>query len=235
MLKITWKLGLSLILINDISYAILTHVQGSYFEGNGETVYYPCTGGGEPLVIFGNLYGSNHIINSKMKQDPIYLKNTFVRLPLEVANFAQAVDFSDKYLIIQSQNPATDAQYIKITLQKKDGTPFYINTVNFASISLETGERFVTNYKINLSNSVVITQPTPIRMYSFQQDIGANVFKNTNKMEAFQYSWNQNTAWSDTRNIYNSKIKYSFKAQPTSTPSIFNGYGFWICGSENAK
>lgn len=235
MIKKTCQVGFFLLFISEYSYANLTHISGSYFESNGEKVFYPCAGGGEPLVIYGSMFGSNNIINSKIKQEPIYLKSVFARLPLEVSNFAQTADFSDRFLIIQSQNPATDAQYVKLSLQKKDGTPFYINTVNFASAYVENGEKYVTNYKINLSNAVVMTQPTPIRLYSFQQDIGVNVFKNTNKAEAFQFTWNQNAAWSDTRNINNSKIRYNFKAQPTIDPSVFNGYGFWICGSENGK
>ncbi len=145
MRKKTCKVGFILLLISGNSYANLTHISGSYFESNGEKVFYPCTGGGEPLVIYGSLFGSNYIINSKIKQEPSYVKSTFIRLPLEVANFAQTADFSDRFLIIQSQNPATDTQYVKLSLQKKDGTQFYINTVNFASISMENGERYVTN------------------------------------------------------------------------------------------
>lgn len=230
------KISVLMLIVSGSSYAELKHVNGSYFDDNGEKIFYPCTGGGEPLVIYGSTLSSNYLIVSKNKIEPIYIKEGFDFLPLEVANYAQSSENSDQFLIINSQNPATESQYVKIGIQKKDGSNFYVNTVNLASVVTNSDEQFVTNYKITINNNSISSRIIPIKLYSFQQDIGVNIFKNAKKIEAMQYTWNQKTPWTDfSHPTVSSIVKYNFKAQVTSEPHFMNGFGYWICGEEKGK
>ncbi len=235
-LNILKKITLLSLIISGTSYAELKHINGSYFDDNGEKIFYPCTGGGEPLVIYGSTLSSNYLIVSRNKIEPIYIKNGFDFLPLEVTNFAQSTENSDQFLIINSQNPATESQYVKIGIQKKDGSNFYVNTVNLASVASNEDDQFVTNYRISINNKMVSSRIIPIKLYSFQQDIGVNIFNNAKKIEAQQFTWNQKTPWTDYSHPgVSSLVKYNFKAQITSEPHYMNGFGYWICGEEKGK
>ncbi|WGL61219.1 hypothetical protein QEJ31_06395 [Pigmentibacter sp. JX0631] len=225
------KISLSLILSGNI-YANIKHINGSYFDDNGVKIFYPCTGGGEPLIIYGNAASSNNLVSSKNKVEPIYIKEGFKSQNLEVSNAAQSEENSDQYLIIKSENPATSGQYVKFNLEKVNGEKFYINTVNLASVSAANENKIVTNYSVKIDNSIVVSRILPIKMYSFQQDIGVNIYKNLNNIEVQQFVWDQTIPWTDySHPNLSSLIKLNFRAKATTENFNFNGYGYWICGN----
>ena len=225
------KISLSLMFSGNI-YANIKPISGSYFDDNGVKIFYPCTGGGEPLIIYGSASSSNDLISSKNKIEPLYIKEGFKSKGLEVSNTAQSEESSDQYLIIKSENPATSGQYVKLNLEKINGENFYINTVNLSSVTPSDANKIVTNYSIKVDNSLMISRVLPIKMYSFQQYIGVNIYKNLSNVEVLHYVWDQTIPWSDySHPNLSSSIKLNFKAKVTNESSTFNGYGYWICGS----
>nr|BFD30790.1 hypothetical protein GTC16762_04080 [Pigmentibacter ruber] len=225
------KISLSFLLSGNI-YASIKHINGSFFDDNGVKIFYPCTGGGEPLIIYGSASSTIDLISSKNKIKPIYIKEGFKSENLEVSFSAQSDETSSQFLVIKSENPATSGQYVRFNLAKINGDKFYVNTTNIASVAAENDSKIVTNYNINVDNSLTISRILPIKMYSFQQDIGVNVFRNLSNLEVQQFVWDQTLPWTDYSHAnLSSIIKLNFKAKATSEISTFNGYGYWVCGN----
>ena len=126
-----------MLFISEYSYANLTqYISGSYFESNGES-FYPCAGGGEPLVIYGSMFEVITSLISKIKQEPIYLCIcTFATRSLKLCNKQLTVPIGFNY---PKSKSLTDAQYVKLSLQKKMELHLY-QYCQLASAYVENGE-----------------------------------------------------------------------------------------------
>lgn len=66
------------------AFATLEHINGKNFVENGLNISYPCTAGGEPLVIYSTEVHNKKPISSKNKIVPVYTKTGFIGTPIEI-------------------------------------------------------------------------------------------------------------------------------------------------------
>jgi hypothetical protein len=209
--------------------AMLTHMTGGQFVENGVSISYPCSAGGEPLVIYGTPIQNKTPISSKTTLYPLYIKEGYQADPLVVAEAAQSNAKSPLYLITQSTNPGTAYHYVQFNLQRVDNSLFYVNTVNFATINTNDKDKFVSVASVTGDNDVMLYQSQfPVQNHSYDQDWGVMIFSSLKTISGKQYSWNQNTPWINAKSV----VKYNFTTVASdSIPNFYAGFGFWICGS----
>lgn len=209
-------------------------------DENGRIIFYPCSMGGEPLVIYSSLNGQ--AISSKTLWMPVYLKNGYEATPIIIPDYEKSDTLSTTNLIIQTINPA-DA-YVSINLTRKDGAEFYVDTANFPIVDTVSGQegtqqKFVSIFNVSINNSDLIYKYVdfPIYNYNFEQSIGLYVYTSVNQITANIASWNQNSKWTNGvlgRNL--SEIPYRFSPiKIDGEETFYDGFGFWICGSDQLQ
>lgn len=211
----------------------LTHLSGSQFTDGLVTIQYPCTAGGEPLVIYSTVTRNTTPLSSSSPILPVYVKQGYRADPLMVSRLSQNSETATDRLIIQSMNPANHDQLVSFGLRRPQA--FFVNSINFAAIDAADDARIVSSFKISMDNDYYQTI-VPSKMYNFVQDMGFFVFRNVHEIKGEQYTWSQQGLWRDQNGMQpNHLIKYFF--QPIKPPgsNTFNGFGFWICGKDNTS
>lgn len=207
-------------------------------DHDGRVIFYPCSMGGEPLVIYSSVDGKP--ISSKSTITPVYLKNGYQASPIIITEPDMSEAVSNKDLIVQMINPAMD--FMSIELTRLDGGSFYVDTANFPVVNTiknaeGTLQKFVSIYNVSINNSSeeYVHTHFPSYNYSFFESAGLFVYHDVTQITANVASWNQNTKWTDGRLGRNlSNVPYRFSPiRVFNAGKIYNdGYGFWICGSD---
>ncbi len=216
----------------------LENLGNNYFKDQqGRVIYYPCTMGGEPLVIYSSV--DNQPISSKANITPAYLKEGYQASPIYIADFETSDVHSRINLVVQTTNPAFS--YMSIDLNRQDGATFYVDTANFPVVEsfLSEGslQKFVSQFNVSINNSQDIYKGNgfPVYNYNFAQSQGLYVYTDVSQITANVASWNQNSKWTNGklgRNLSN--INYRFAPLKVVDAGItsYDGFGFWICGSD---
>jgi len=237
---LTVILGLSTVYSAYADTPMLEKIGQNYFKDpEGRVIYYPCSMGGEPLVIYAHFIGADPI-SSKSELKPIYIEKGYQASPLVIPSYEQIDKTDNQNLIIQTINPAFG--YVSIDLTRKDGKQFYVDTANFPIVDSQylldgTLERYVSifNVTINNSESEYAHTDTPIYNYSFDESAGLYVYRYVTEIKANIASWNQRSHWTDGRlGRHYSNIPYRFSPIKIKNGPIdsYDGFGFWICGSD---
>jgi len=219
---------------------ILKKIGKDYFvDREGRVIYYPCSMGGEPLVIYSSL--DDQPISSKSTWYPVYLESGYQATPLSIPSFETSERTSRKNLIIETINPA-DA-YLSFQLTRQDFPVFYVDTANFAIVDTVSGEegtlqKYVSTFSVNIDHLSTEFKhvDVPIYNYHFEEDAGLYVYSYVTQIQSNIASWNQNTNWTDGslgRNL--AKIPYRFSPLKIKKGSGYDGFGFWICGSNKKE
>lgn len=218
-------------------FSYTVSAKGLSFLGHGlftdgtTTIHYPCTLGGEPLVIYGTLPNNNLPISSQQPISPIYIEQGFMASPLEVSQAAQTQPTATDRLIIQTPNPATMYHYVQFQLQTQDGSLFYVTSVNFAAVTANADAKILAYYEINTDSDTTKLTQLPFQMHNFDQDVGVGIEKYVSKIFAKYYAWDEALDWGQGQVAPHRQIAYKFTPLPSEdNPRFYNGYGFWICG-----
>ena len=218
----------------------LVKANKGYFRNSvGVAINYPCSFGGEPLVIYSTPVANTNLISSQSTIYPLYVKNSYEATTLTIPHFQKNELKSTKDLIVETINPAFGK--ISFGLKRTDGQRFYVDTANFPVVEVTsekegTKDKYVSNYSVNINDTSksFAENEDPAYNYSFDEDTGLYVFHSVKQITANVASWNQNSKWSNAslgRNVSN--IGYKFTPQASDDPNIYNGFGFWICGSDH--
>lgn len=220
----------------------LEKLNNSYYfkDNNGRVIFYPCSMGGEPLVIYSALNGKP--ISSKTIWLPVYLKNGYEATPIMIPDSVMSETLSLTNLVIQTINPADE--YLSINLERKDGTEFYVDTANFPIVDTVSGQegtkqKYVSIFNVSINNTDLIYTYVdfPLYNYNFEQSVGLYVYSPVNQITARIASWNQNSKWTNGilgRNLSNIPYRFSpIKIEGAET--YYDGFGFWICGSDQLQ
>lgn len=205
----------------------------------GDDVLYPCSAGGEPLVIYATDTHNSVLISSKNIINPLYVKEGYTATPLSIETYEQSDLSSFKNLIVKTTNP--EAGEISFELRRNDTQPFYVNTVNYPSIDVSvngdgTQDKYVSAYRIFANDDLdtaIRETFKPIKHYWFDEDTAIVVDTNVTALHAEAATWNQNGEWTDGtlgRHYYAIRYRFSPEQVPNTDPKEYNGYGFWICG-----
>jgi hypothetical protein len=218
----------------------LQNIGKNYFKDNeGRVIHYPCSMGGEPLVIYSSIDGKP--ISSKSILFPVYLKSGYQATPLSIPSYEENDAISHKNLIIQAINPS--AGYVSFNLTRHDRAPFYVDTANFPIVDTTPGlegifQKYVSIFNVNINNTsdefAHIDFPT--YNYHFEESAGLYIYSYVTHIKANIASWNQNSKWTDGklgRNLSNIPYRFS-PIQEVAGHGIatYDGFGFWICGSD---
>jgi len=213
--------------------------KGILKESPGIAVNYPCQFGGEPLVIYSTKIGNTQSISSKAIIYPLYIKNGYEASALQIPDYEQTSRLSNKYLITQTQNPA-DAS-ISFSLKRMDNKSFFIDTSLFPIVNSTIAhdgktQKYVSTIEILINNSNIPVAFTlyPFPNYSFDEAAGIFVYHRARQISNAISSWDQHEKWSNgTMGKHISQIYYRFSPeQSPDDPSFYNGFGFWVCGSD---
>lgn len=210
---------------------------------DGATNYrmtYPCSAGGQPLVIYSMPIGNITPIESNKTIYPLYVRPGYQASPLSIPTELQTSHVSTQNLTIQTTNPAIDS--IHFQLSRVDQQPFYVNSINFPPVVIPkpgtegTREKYVSTYQafINQESRPLTQSSRPEYNYSFVQDTGLLLYTPVTSVTATYKSWNQNTEWTDGNlGLHTALVQYRFVPQRSDDdPDLFNGYGFWVCGAD---
>lgn len=215
--------------------------QNHFKDQNGRVIFYPCSMGGEPLVIYSSINGKP--ISSKSVLTPIYLKSGYQATPITIPDHEISEAVSNKNLILQMINPALG--FFSIGLSRQDGQNFYVDTANFPVIDMIPGtegtlQKYVSLFNVTIDDS---TQEFahinfPSYNYSFFESSGLYVYHYVKQITANMASWNQNTKWTDGRlgrNLSDIPFRFSPLMVIDAGKISYDGYGFWICGSDTKQ
>ncbi len=215
--------------------------QYSFKDHNGRVIDYPCSHGGEPLVIYSSVDGRD--ISSKATLLPVYIKDGYQASPISIPDYEMSESVSLKNLIIQTINPAFG--YVTFDLSRTDGADFYVDTANFPIVDTDAGkegdqQKYVSifNVMINNSDDVYARIAFPTYNYNFDESAGLYVYSYVNEIKANIASWNQNSKWTNGvlgRNLSNIPYRYSFEKVEDGGRTYYDGFGFWICGSDKKQ
>lgn len=210
--------------------------KGYFVDRSGRVIYYPCSMGGEPLVIYSSLDGKP--ISSKATWNPVYVEAGYQATPLSIPTFEMSDSTSPTDLIIETINPAS--AYVSFELTRQGWPIFYVDTVNFSIVDTFAGEEgtfqkmvSVVNVNINHATSEYKHIDMPFYNYNFEEDAGLYVYSYVTHIKANIGSWDENTNWTDGvlgRNT--AKIPYRFSPLKIEGKPTYDGFGFWICGSD---
>lgn len=214
--------------------------KNNFMDNEGRVIYYPCTMGGEPLVIYSSV--NNQPISSKATIHPAYMKKGYQASPLLIPSFETSEDVSNQNLIIQTINPPAD--YLSLVLTRTDNHPFYVDTANFPVVDVISGEegtlqKYVSSFNVTINQAADTNRRTdlPIYNYNFVQDLGLFVYSEVTQIQARIATWNQNSDWTNGHLGSNySNIAYRFAPLAVNDEvETYNGFGFWICGSDQKR
>lgn len=198
------------------------------------TIEYPCSSGGEPLVIYSVPVYNLLPVSSKKPIAPRYVKPGYHASKLVVGQNTQSDKSSLSELIIKTANPSYSNNYVGFSLTRDKDQEFYVDTVNFGSVKVEQDDQFVSSARVTDDQGQVLFQSiTPSRMQTFDQDWGIMLFQSVKQINAFQYAWNQKANWRDENGEVQHMVRYKFTPQKQEDTSGYNGFGFWICGSDS--
>lgn len=220
---------------SSVNYAAsLFHIKGGLFTDGAVNIEYPCSAGGEPLVIYSTPTTNVIPISSRGAIQPAYVKESYTASPLIISDTSQTDETSLNRLIIQSSNPASKYNYVSFNLIRENDENFYVNSINFPSIEAQDDAHIVSMIKIILDGNRNIQSTVPLRMFNFFQDTGFYIYQTLHSIHGMQFSWDQQADWYDKDHL-EAKHTVSYFYQPMrSNTDVYNGYGFWICGSDSA-
>lgn len=237
MKKLSYVLILGSMFIYTTSYASLVPLGSGRFMDGNISINYPCSQGGEPLVIYSSSLNDRTPISSKATINPLYIKNGYSASPLEVSDVAQSDYVSPNYLMIQTPSPTTHFHSVSFSLNRTDHQDFYVSTVNLAAIYSRPEQQFVSSYQVIVdkgsSLEKIYQNINPYEMRSMDQDLGVLIFHNVKTLDIAQYAWNQLGKWSSYKSSFTYPVSYYFKPQKSDIPDLYNGFGFWVCGVDS--
>jgi hypothetical protein len=231
-----------------VSATTLTHAsllekinQHVFKDHDGRVIDYPCSMGGEPLVIYSSVDGRD--ISSKATLLPVYIKDGFQASPINIPNDEISEALSPANLIIQTINPA--AGYVSFDLSRKDGANFYVDTANFPIVDTDSGkegdlQKYVSVFNVTINNTddMYARIDIPTYNYNFEESSGLYVYSYVNEIKASIASWNQNSKWTNGvlgRNLSNIPYRFSPMKVEDGGETYYDGFGFWICGSDKEQ
>ena len=209
------------------------HLHGDTFLDGNVSVQYPCSYGGEPLVIYSMPVHNMTPISSLVPIYPIYVKNGYNAENLTIDSASQNPAISQDDLIVVNYNPGVNA--VHFGLSRTDQAPFYVNTLNFAAIDATATSHFVSSFQININGVNAITTVTPNTMPNSIEDAGMLIEKAVTSVQGAQYSWDQRRPWESYNNLTEYPIPYDFTPEAMGSAGQYAGFGFWICGQDNSS
>ena len=80
----------------------------------------------------------------------------------------------------------------------------------------------------------MFSHPIPNKEFSFYSSTGYFIFKNATSVDVTDYSWDQNTDWS---NYLDKKYQdiYVETAPKVLEEDFYLGYGYWVCGNSEPQ
>ncbi len=217
------------ILFSNTAHAAYLHWQGNTFLDNGVSVKFPCSHGGEPLVIYSTPINNTALISSLDPIYPIYVKTGYNADLLTIDSISQNQATSTQNLIVENYNPASGA--IHFGLSRSDGQTFFVNTINFAAINATATSHYVSSFVVNVDQQPYVETVIPETMPNFIEDQGFDILAALHSIQGVQYSWNQRGAWHTYSSRHGDPIPYDFTPQSTVNGQ-YAGYGFWVCGQD---
>lgn len=221
------------------AFAGLIHYKNNLFFLSGPSsnisIQYPCTGGGEPLVIYSVPIDNTSPISSQGTIYPLYVKDNYSASNLIIGSPVQTATTSTSTLIVQVPNPANYFDNISFSLESSSaGNSFFVNSINLASIHDTMQDQYVVSFQVQADDALVNESILPIQMPPFVEDIGVLVENSVKKVNVNYFAWNQLGKWqsNDPYKIPTYPIAFNFEPQPSDIPNFYDGYGFWICGSD---
>ncbi len=222
--------------------SMLEKTNQNYFKDReGRMISYPCSMGGEPLVIYSSI--DHKPISSTSTLNPIYVKSGYQATPIMIPEFEMSEVVSKHDLVIQTINPASF--YVSFDVSREDGADFYVDTANFPIVATKDGkegtqEKYVSIFNVSINNSDQIYAHVdfPVYNYSFEESSGLYVYSEVNQITARIASWSQNSNWTDGRlgrNLSNISYRFSPLKVKDGGETYYNGFGFWICGSDKKQ
>lgn len=212
---------------------------GQLVDLNQQAVNYPCTAGGDLLVVYGTEANNQKYISTHSTLYPLYVQPGFEATPLQIPENQRTLLMSTQMLNLQTINPPRSI--ITFAVQRENKQPFFVTSVNFPMAKTKpklsgTWQKIVSMMQVfvNDETSSSIHSTYPEYNYEFLQDSGLLVYKPVTHITGAIASWNQNTQWTDGRiGRHPSPIQYYFSPKPNDIPNEYNGTGFWICGSKD--
>lgn len=208
----------------------LTYFQpGKFYAGNtNKIVEYECKFGGEPIAIWGARI--NSVVDSSQDIELLYLNQ-------EMGLYATKIFIEDHIKTPQQEkdgqhirirNPPNGKWYFSVSSEK----PFYVDVVISPPKMCPYSKQTVFNYEI-VSDSSVFSSVYPHPNHQFISKTGIFVYEETKNLIFEESSWDQLTKWSNyhgqyEQDIYIKTIPEFFE---TDYYDIYEGYGYWICGS----
>lgn len=215
----------------------LTPIGKNYFKDHdGRIINYPCQAGGEPLVIYSSVDGK--AISSQAVLNPVYLKEGYQATQLYIPALEMTEAQSLQDLMIQATNPAY--AFITFNLSRMNGKTFYVHTAIFPVVESKSTEgdavKFVSLFNVNINQSPDTFKTSAFPIYNNNNDESKElgIYSDVSEITANLASWNQTTRWSFGEKRYYSNVAYRFSPVKANTngATSYNGYGFWICGSD---
>ncbi|MGB0893069.1 MAG: hypothetical protein ACPGUD_01570 [Parashewanella sp.] len=199
-----------------------------------------CPAGGEPLVVYSTRFNNLQPISSKDTIQAIYVNANFSATPLHIEKPQQSSKKSKDHLIIKTRAPADT--FVDFSVERKDGEAFTLNSVQFPVIqSTEDDDKqhqYVTLAYIRIDDDRVGPErEIPVRSYRFDEDYRLNVLKNIYKLTGSFTGWDQLTPWGTEwgKNKFDPMPFVFSSIQSDDDPTVYNGYGAWVCGSEQPQ
>ena len=218
--------------------AQLTKINSTTFKDQqGNLISYPCSHGGSPLVVYGDDTVGN---NANTMTKPIYVEPGFSASDLAVSNLS-SVNTSGK-LNINAMSPASQTPNIVLDLTTLDGHQFYVNTVNFSGPTFPTETSnanlysYVATEAIYLNDELAFTTFAPIKQVWFGSN-GTDIQQNISSITFGNSIWNEHAKWYQSNDggiRYSYPMSYNMRPQ-LNDANIYNGAGFWICGSSSVQ
>lgn len=207
---------------------------------NQQEVSYPCTAGGELLVVYGTPVNNQQYISSHTTIYPLYVKPGFEATPLYIPDNQRSAAISRSLLNVSTLNPPVST--ISFNLRQRNQDAFYVNSVNSPMAKTNPAITGTLQKRVSMMQAFINGERTsskhssyPEYNYNYLQDSGLIIFEMVKNISGAIATWNQNGLWTNGKlGRHRYPIQYNFTPQASDDPNFYNGMGFWVCGSVDA-